>query len=39
MRWGIRTVVIERESEYIDIIKRRVANDNNKTGGNTSLGQ
>jgi DNA modification methylase len=32
MRWGMRAVVIEREKEYIDLIRKRVANDNFKSG-------
>ena len=32
MRRGMRAVLIEREEEYIDMIKRRVANDNFKSG-------
>jgi modification methylase len=32
MRRGMRSVLIEREKEYIDMIKRRVANDNFKSG-------
>ncbi len=36
MRWGMRTVLIERDAEYFDMIKQRVANDNDKDGGNKS---
>jgi DNA modification methylase len=32
MRWGMRSVLIEREITYIDMIKKRVANDNFKSG-------
>ena len=31
-RRGMRSVMIEREGDYIDMIKRRVANDNFKSG-------
>jgi hypothetical protein len=33
MRWNMHAVLIEREAEYIDMIKRRAANDNEKTDG------
>lgn len=33
MQWGMRTVLIEREVKYIDMIKRRVANDNSESKG------